>query len=159
MMTILKKKELVELEAQEDKEIWKDIEGYEGLYQVSNLGRVRSLGRKFPRKNNTIGFRKPKIKKLCETSKRKTKQGYLCTRLLDKNNNSKCEYVHILVANAFIPNPQNKPTVNHKDGNKHNNYIENLEWSTYSENNKHAIDFGLREKYIGVLRGFGSTNK
>lgn len=133
-------------------EIWKEVKGYEGLYEVSNLGRVRSLGRKFPRKNGTIGARKAQIKKQCETGKRKNKQGYLCTRMLDKNNISKAQLVHILVARAFIENPENKPTVNHKDGNKHNNNVDNLEWSTYSENNQHAIDKGLREKYIGALR-------
>lgn len=83
----------------------------------------------------------------------------MCTRLLDNKNHSKCQYVHILVAQNFIPNPLNKPTVNHKDGNKHNNRVDNLEWNTYSENNQHSIDTGLREKYIGALRGFGSTNK
>lgn len=140
-------------------EQWKDIQGYEGLYQVSNCGRVKSLGRKFPRKNGSIGTRKAKIKKQCETSKRNGKQGYLCTRLLNKENISKCHLVHILVAQAFIPNPFNKPTVNHKDGNKHNNCADNLEWATYSENNQHSIDTGLRGKYIGALRGFKTKNK
>lgn len=72
--------------------------------------------------------------------------------MLDKNNKSKSELVHILVAKAFIENPYNKPTVNHKDGNKHNNCVDNLEWATYSENNKHAVEKGLRPKYIGCIK-------
>lgn len=152
-------------------EIWKDIKGYEGLYQVSNLGRVKALERKFTYNINTK-ILKEKIKKQCETSKRNGKQGYLCTRLKDKNGNSKCLYTHRLVAEAFIPNPDNKETVNHIDGNKHNNNVNNLEWNTFSENNKHAITLKLRPKYCGFLKnyhkvktegerkgGFGSTNR
>lgn len=123
-----------------------------GLYQVSNLGRVKSLGRKFIRRDNIKSQIKEGIKKQCETGKRNGKQGYLCTRMLDKNNKSKAELVHILVAKTFIENPDNKPTVNHKDGNKHNNCVDNLEWATYSQNNKHAIDIGLRPKYIGIVK-------
>lgn len=134
-------------------EIWKDIPGYEGLYQASNLGRIKSLNRKFyyGSKQKII---KEKIKKQCETAKRNNKKGYLCTRLLNSNNKSKAEYVHILVAKTFLKNDENKPTVNHKDGNKFNNCVDNLEWNTYSENNKHAVNNGLREKYIGFLKGY-----
>lgn len=59
-----------------------------------------------------------------------------------------------MVAKAFIPNPENKKTVNHIDGDKHNNNVENLEWCTYSENNKKAVETGLRKKYIGFLRNY-----
>lgn len=117
------------------------------------------MGRKFPRKNGSIGSRKAQIKKQCETSKRKGKQGYLCTRIMNKEGKSKSEYIHILVAKAFIPNPEKKYTVNHKDGDKHNNRVENLEWNTYSENNKHSIENGLREKYIGFLKGYNRITK
>lgn len=128
------------------------------MYQVSNLGRVRSLGREFPRRDGSIGSRKAQIKKQCETSKRNGRQGYLCTRLLNKDNESKCKLIHILVAQAFIPNPENKPTVNHIDGNKHNNKMDNLEWNTYSENNRKAVEVGLRRKYIGFLKDYTPKN-
>jgi dUTP pyrophosphatase len=125
-----------------------------GLYQVSNLGRIKSLDRSFKRKGDMQFQVKGKIKKQCETGKRKGKQGYLCTIMINKDNVSKAEYIHILVAKAFIPNPENKPTVNHIDGNKHNNCVNNLEWNSYSENNKHAIRTGLREKFVGFLKGY-----
>lgn len=118
-----------------EKEIWKDIEGYEGLYQISSFGRVKSL--KFNKEhimttqiNKTsgyyyIGLRKPKAKKNFKS-------------------------VHRLVAEAFIPNPDRKPEVNHIDGNKDNCRIENLEWLTRSENEHHAYNTGLK------YRGFGN---
>ena len=133
-------------------EIWKDVVGYEGLYKISNLGRLKSLKRTFLYSKGVYRTFDERIKKVCETSKRKNRQGYLCSRLKDKNGKSKCEYIHILVAKAFIKNKGNKPTVNHIDGNKHNNNVINLEWCSYSENNSHAIKNGLRPKYIGALR-------
>lgn len=98
-------------------EIWKDIVGYEGLYQVSNMGRVRSL------KRNII---------LKPTSDMNGK-GYYFVNL--KRGNPK--KIHRLVAKAFIPNPDNKPEVNHIDGNTKNNKIDNLEWCTHQENCVH----------------------
>lgn len=105
------------------KEIWKDIQGYEGLYQVSNLGMIRS----------TRGLR----------NQVGNGYGYLCVDLW-KHNKRKRFYVHRLVANAFLKNEHNYPTVNHKDGNKSNNCVSNLEWCTYSYNNVHALKNGLR---------------
>lgn len=107
-------------------EEWRDIEGYEGLYQVSNLARVRSLQRQ---KTRII---KPEI----------IHTGYLRVTLY-KSGKTKSHYVHILVAQAFIPNPENKKQVNHIDGNKQNNCIDNLVWVTPSENIIHAFKFGL----------------
>lgn len=102
------------------KEIWKDIPGYEGLYQASNLGRIKS------KKNN-------KILKLY-----KNQYGYLQVRL-SKKGIVKLFRVHRLITNTFIYNKYNKPYVNHKDGNKQNNCVENLEWCTQKENVEHAI--------------------
>lgn len=124
-------------------EIWKDVPGYEGLYQVSNIGNVRSL--KWNHSNQTrlltpfnnggyarIGFRQNGILK-----------NYL---------------VHVLVAKAFIPNPHNKPSVNHIDGNKLNNTVQNLEWVTYSENTRHAIAHNLRPAGCNYQHKKGADN-
>lgn len=104
---------------------WKDVEGYEGLYKINNFGDVYSLI-------------KHKI-----LSPSKHKRGYHLV-LLTKNKQHKQHYVHRLVAKAFIPNPQNKIEVNHKDGNKINNSVDNLEWCTRTENSEHAYLNGLR---------------
>jgi hypothetical protein len=105
-------------------EIWKDIRGYEGLYQVSDLGRVRRGNKLLHLNTNTYGY----------------KHITLC-----KNNVPKTVVVHRLVADAFIENPQSKPQINHKDGNKENNTVANLEWVTQGDNNRHAIKTKLRK--------------
>lgn len=102
-------------------ESWKDIEGYEGLYQVSNCGRVKSLK-----------FGKEKFLKL-----RKYGRGYLSVDLC-KDGKVKPFKVHGLVAIAFIPNTENKPQVNHKDENKENNCVWNLEWCTNQYNKEYS---------------------
>lgn len=113
-------------------EIWKDCKHYEGLYQVSNYGRVKGLKRTIICKN---GVEKPIEEKYI--TQHDNGNGYLFVNLY-KHNKSKREYVHRLVAMAFIPNPENKPTVNHKDEDKQNNHVDNLEWMTYKENNNYG---------------------
>ena len=111
------------------KEIWKDMEGYEGLYQVSNLGRVRSLDRDVKYANGTVHHYEGMIIK---TKLNKFGYPYLS---LCKNGKRWSARVHKLVAIAFIPNPDNRPCVNHKDENKANNRVDNLEWCSKAYNN------------------------
>ena len=118
-------------------EIWKDIKDFEGLYQVSNLGKVKSLkrevvyceGNKTKNKHHTV-YEKIRI----PTQK---ENGYLQIGLFKGNKNYN-RYIHRLVADAFIDNPNNLKTVNHKNLNKQDNRVENLEWCSYSDNNEHA---------------------
>lgn len=107
-------------------EIWKDIEGYEGLYQVSNLGRVKSL-----RRNIIL---KIKIER----------NGYEKV-VLTVNSIHKDYYIHRLVATAFISNPDNLPQVNHKDENKTNNCVDNLEWCTPKYNTNYGTCIRKRQ--------------
>lgn len=119
-------------------EIWKDIEGYEGQYQVSNLGRVKSLERYVVAKHNSISRRKEKILRAG-----KTPDGYL-TVALSKNNILRTYPVHRLVAMAFLADSDmSKTQVNHINGKKTDNNVENLEWVTQKENLRHAIQTGL----------------
>lgn len=116
------------------KEIWKDIENYEGLYQVSNLGRIKS----FPR-NGTIKQERI-LKQTIDNN------GYLIVGL-HKNNKAKKVCVHWLVANAFIPKKETDEVINHIDGNKLNNTLNNLERCTQSHNVKESIRLGLQIPY------------
>lgn len=104
--------------SQSNEEIWKHIVGYEGIYQISNFGNVKRNEKllKIKYKNNGYAF--------------------VC---FSRNNSLKYFHVHRLVAQAFIPNPENKPTVNHIDGVKSNNKLSNLEWNTFSENALHSF--------------------
>lgn len=124
-----------------EQEIWKDIKEYEGIYQVSNIGRVRSLDRINIYKNGTKRFEKGKIKVLS-----KNKLGYVQI-ILNKENKRCSRRVHRLVAQAFIPNPNRYEEINHIDGNKLNNNATNLEWCNRKQNVRHAINKGLRKKY------------
>lgn len=128
------------------KEIWKPIEGYEDFYQVSNLGHIKSLqgwnGHKYVKREKILnGW----ISTTNEMSKRPYRRQLVS---LIKNGKIETFRVHRLVAEAFIDNPNNKPQVNHIDGNSLNNKVNNLEWATSSENNYHAYKRGLKESNI-----------
>lgn len=125
-------------------EIWKDFVNYEGAYQVSNLGNIRSLNY-----NNNH-----KIKNI---SQHIHKTGYLMANL-SRNGVSKTTNVHRIVALAFLPNPNNYKCVNHKDGNKLNNNVSNLEWCTYRQNTLHAIEHGLAKPHLIMLGRTGIKN-
>ncbi|MCS2775473.1 NUMOD4 domain-containing protein [Bacteroides fragilis] len=119
-------------------EIFVDIKGYETLYQVSNFGRIKSLG------NGKSNASKLKILK-----QHITKDGY-STVALTINSVTQRYRVHKLVANAFIPNPNNYPCINHKDENKQNNTVDNLEWCTSKYNN----NYGTRiERFVESMKG------
>lgn len=129
-------------------EIWKDCVGYEGKYQVSNLGNVRSIA-------NNKGTYQERLLRQRQT----TTSDYLYVNFTVKDV-TKHHSVHRLVAKAFIANPSNKATVNHIDGNKLNNNVCNLEWNTYSENLKHAHANGLKIASRSALgRKLGSSSK
>ena len=135
-------------------EIWKDIPGYEGLYQVSNMGSVKSLIRNKILKQNILSC-------------------YYQVRLY-KNNIWKVKYVHRIVAECFIPNTDNKSCINHIDCNKLNNIVSNLEWCTSSENQKHALannliiinnsrkkinQYDLNGNYLGTFESMNNAAK
>lgn len=119
-------------------EIWKDIEGYEGKYQISNLGNVKSLSRKITTHGKSYRILPERI-----ISPKKV-NSYLSVILYDSLS-CKSFKIHRLVAQAFIHNPNNYPQVNHIDGNKENNCVDNLEWCTQSYNMKEAYRIGLQK--------------
>jgi hypothetical protein len=117
-------------------EIWKDIEGFENKYQVSNLGNVRSLDR-----IDSIGrFKNGSIRKVS-----KEKDGYCYITLIGDKSKTKSFFVHRLVANHFKIKASDNLQVNHIDGNKDNNSASNLEWTTSQENVIHSLRLGLRK--------------
>lgn len=128
-------------------EQWKEAVGFNGDYLISNFGRVRSM---------VYGGHRGQI-----LSVTKHRQGYLRVKL-SKDVGHKSYLVHRLVGDAFIPNPYNKETINHIDGNKANNHVSNLEWATQSENNKHAFRTGLHiitdKQWKSMTKGFKISN-
>lgn len=118
-------------------EIWKDIQGYESYYQISNTGKVRSLHRLVKSRGKQLRPVRSIILKF-----NITRHGYYQVKL-SKHHKYTGLYVHKLIALHFIPNPENYPQVNHKDGNKLNNSIDNLEWCTQKQNTIHAYRTGL----------------
>ena len=117
-------------------EKWKKIKGLEDRFMVSNEGRIKSIARF----NGNYTVRERIMRS------RTTRYGYEAINLYD---GEKIRYfqVHRLVAEAFIPNPDNKPVIDHIDGNKLNNCVSNLEWVTHAENNKRAYETGLKRRY------------
>lgn len=127
-------------------EVWKLIDGYPG-HEVSSLGRVRSIDHMIPFhcvRTRQISYR---LKKGRVRVLDINKYGYCMVRL---KNKGKYHAVHRLVCDAFISNPKNLPSINHKDGNKKNNHINNLEWCTVADNTRHAFANGLRSRYWGA---------
>ncbi len=113
-------------------EIWKDIKGYEGLYQISNEGNVKSLDKSY-----NVGYGGIKHQEEIILKPTYVGNGYLHVCLC-KNGNKEYKRIHRLVAEAFIPNPNGYQTVNHKDENPENNKVENLEWCTQAYNNTYG---------------------
>lgn len=127
-----------------DSEVWRDVKGFEGLYKVSNMGRV---------KNNKEHILKPYS----------SEKGYRCVDL-NKNGNHKKHRVHRLVAQAFIPNPNNYPCVNHIDEIKNHNYVQNLEWCTVAYNNSYGnrlkkISDKNKKSHIGLKQSKETIEK
>lgn len=121
-------------------EIWKDIKGYEGLYQVSNLGRIKSLDKKTKNKNGEF-IKKGKILKQCENSK-----GYLRIQLTSNKGQRKRMFVHRLVAQHFVKKEEGKNIVNHLDCNPKNNCYNNLEWTTLKGNSQYMTKLGRNKR-------------
>lgn len=129
------------------KEVWKPIKHYEGIYEVSNLGRVKRLDCEVMQYNPQLDKKIP-VKYPVKYLKFEDARGYSRVTL-SKDNVQERFQVHRLVAEAFIPNPENKPCVNHKDFQRKNNRVTNLEWVTHLENEHHKLN-QTKPKFIAV---------
>lgn len=130
-------------------EVWKDIVGYEGYYQVSNFGRVRSLDRIIESEYRSPQLMKGKIKKVTRRD-----DGYEYV-VLYRNNKGKNKYIHRLVAKSFVPNPENLPIINHKDENPSNNCPSNLEWCDHQYN----LTYGDKVERVTNSEGYRERTK
>lgn len=134
-------------------EQWKDVVGYEGIYMVSDLGRVKSLERFTSHYKGGLSLQKEYIKKSSNSN------GYLVNGLT-KDGILTSWKTHRLVGNSFIPNPKNKPYINHKKGNKKDNRSIMIEWNTSSENSKHAHSTGLHKgSHYGLIGKLNPNGK
>lgn len=134
-------------------EIWKPVVGHEGLYEVSNLGRIRALERMrrgVSAKSGKEFFRRIPGKLLAPAPHT---AGYLGLSLTAAGGKPVSHLIHRIVAEAFLPNPRELPYVNHLDANKHNNAVSNLEWCTATENYHHAVKLGLVPDVRGSRKG------
>ncbi len=127
----------LQYEIDSKEEIWKSVIGYENIYEISNLGRIRSIDHIVPHKDGKSRIQKGRFLHTYISEK-----GYIQT-CLSKEGKRFNTGLHRIIAIAFIKNPNNLPQVNHKDGIKDNNSISNLEWSTNQENQLHAVKNGL----------------
>lgn len=137
-------------------ERWKDIRGYEGIYQISNMGRVKSVERKVWYKAGYERSIPERILRLTPHSKSERDWYYVVT--LSKSGRAKQYFVHRLVAEHFSMAIPGKDFVNHIDGDKHNNVASNLEWVTSQENKIHAVYSGLDTPNFGIIPVFCKTN-
>lgn len=128
------------------KEVWKAIEGTDGKFQISNYGNVRNMS-----------FRG--TGRIVPVSQNKNRKGYCMVNIRMANGDKKQISVHRLVAAAFIPNLEEKPQVNHIDGNKENNSVSNLEWCTNDENIAHAVKSGLMENTFSAAMSANEKKK
>lgn len=132
-------------------EIWAKIPDYGDAYEVSSIGRVRSYLDRY-------GFDKNKRMDTPVILEQGVEKGYLYVRLMKDGKQHKC-YVHNLMGKAFIPNPENKPEVNHIDGIKTHNVLSNLEWNTHAENMQHAIRTGLWDKDASIAKALAAWRR
>lgn len=130
---------------EEINEEWRDVVGYEGLYKISNKGRIKSLQRTAKSKNGSIRTVSEKLRKI-----NKNKSGYLMV-ILNKEGEKKGLKLHRLVAQSFLDNPENLPQVNHRNENKQDNRVENLEWCTQDYNNKYGTRTERTSKKVKCL--------